>query len=326
MEFFNGEKVIVAHDIKTESGEMIKCAEEVIITKIRPDLISVQWNKDKRELNALTPPDSIFKYTESNREVAENRKEFFEAIAMEKRADDLNNFLKLIKEYWDKNKNDVKLALKYIGKSIKNKIQNFTGEFDKLYNGIKGIIGVQYADTLAQYIPDLSVAKVGKTQQRIRTAVSETVFINEPDTFIPCEIAYDVILYKLSNLVGGLYPHEIVEKVVPAIPEYTDEQKTLILKLSRLADNYRIANMVLPLAFMDKEDYEKINSKEVTVAESCEIADKYDVRNKKLKTKQVVNEKEKRPSQLMPAKGAQPEFAELDRLNADPNSTSGHFF
>jgi len=326
MEFFNGEKVIVARNIKTESGEMIKCAEEVIITKIRPDLISVQWNKDKRELNALTPPDSIFKYTESNRQIADNRKEFLNLLAMQKTAIDVQGFLGRVKEYWDKNKADVKAALEFIGKTIKNRIADFTGEFDKLYNGLKGIIGVQYTETLAQYIPDLAANKVAKMKtSMVKTSANmDQVFIKAEDSYVPSDAVYDVILNRLSNLLGDNYPHEVVASVVPTIAEYTDDQKKLILKISKLAENYRVAQSVLPLAFLDKEDLDIVTAEE---DKALEIADKYDVKNKnkKLKTKQVVNE-EKRPCQLLPAKGAQPEMAEIDRINADPNSNAGHFF
>ncbi len=378
-EFIVGEKVITAKEVKAESGEMIRCAEEVYITRIRPDLIQVQWNKDKRELVALTPPDTIFKYTESNKEIADNRRQLLDVLAMEKTAIEINNFLNLVKEYWEKNKENVKAALEFIGKTVKNRLEDFRGQFDKLYNGLKGIIGIEYTDTLSQYIPDLAAGKVAKINmnmikkaminfEQINPNPDETYHIGfddhclvlgsgkheenknhvwislsmckwiadnyqknldkivlaYDDNHIPSSPIYDVILYKLSNLVGGLYPHDFVEKTVPTIAEYTDDQKKIILKMSKLADNYRIANMDLPLAFMDREDY-KI-AMEGDAQKCCEIADKYDIKNKKLKTKQVVKEKEQRPTELMPAKGAQPEFAEMDRLNADPNSTSGHFF
>jgi hypothetical protein len=328
MGFINGEKIITAQNIKTESGEIIKCAEEVYITHIRPDLIQIQWNKDKRELNALTPPDTIFKYTESNKEIADNRKAFFDVLAMEKYAIEVNRFLELVKEYWDKNKEDVKAALEYIGKSVKSKLQDFAGQFDKLYNGLKGIIGIEYSDTLAEYIPDLAAGKVAKVQQKIlRTSENiDKILLAYADDYIVEDKMYDAILYKLSNLVGGLYPYDILEKTIPTITEYSDGQKAIILKLSKLADNYKNSCANLPLAFMDREDYKIAMGENFDEKQGCEIADKYDINKKKLKTKQIVKEKDGRPSDLIPAKGAQPEFAEVDRMNADPNSNSGHFF
>lgn len=325
MEFLLGEKVITAKEIKAESGEMIKCAEEVYVTQIRPDIISIQWNKDKRELNALTPPDAIFKRTESNRETADNRKAFLELLAMEKKAIDLGGFLKNVKDYWDKNKANVKSALEFIGKTVKNRIADFTGELDKLYNGLKGIIGVQYADTLSQYIPELAASKVAALQTKmIRTSANiDSVLLIAKDDLIPSDSVYDAILYKLSNLTGGHYEHSVIEKVVPTVAEYSDETKAFILKLSRLAENYRVAQEVLPLSFVAEEDRKLLAEHE---DKACEIADKYDTKSKKLKTKQIVKNDEDKPSQIAPAKAGQPEFAEVSRSYADPNSTSGHFF